>query len=363
MKLGNTVKSNFLHIVYMTLFWLFACYFFAFLRNFGLFRVSESGLVVRVVLRPWGLIMTEATVASIILGVSYGFLDIILNRETFRKRPYGFIILMKGVTYFLISVMVIGVAIIILIILTMGLRSLSTVEFEALMPTRTVLVILSYILVCSFLINSFNQINQKFGPGVFYKLLLGKYYHPKEEEKIFMFIDMKSSTTYAERLGHVRFSEVIQDCFFDLTDVVRRYKANIYKYVGDEVILFWELNDGLENANCIKTFYGFQDAIYEKSDYYQEKYDFVPEFKAGINVGLITVAEVGEIKKEIEHHGDVLNTAARIQDLCNKYNKKLLASELIVEKLDRDSKLNIDFQGSILLRGKEQGVKIYSIEM
>ena len=205
--------------------------------------------------------------------------------------------------------------------------------------------------------------NKKFGPGVFSKLLLGKYYHPKEEEKIFMFIDMKSSTTYAERLGHIKFSEVIQDCFFDLTDVVRNHLANIYKYVGDDVILFWELNDGLEDANCVKTFYEFQNAIYKKSDYYQGKYQFVPEFKAAINVGFVTVAEVGEIKKEIEHHGDVLNTAARIQGLCNKYAKKLLASESLVERLNKNSGLDIKFQGSILLKGKEQEVKIYSIEL
>jgi len=40
-----------------------------------------------------------------------------------------------------------------------------------------------------------------------------------------------------------------------------------------------------------------------------------------------------------------------------------LASESIVEKLDKGSKLRIESQGSILLRGKEQEVKIYSIEM
>jgi adenylate cyclase len=363
MELTNNLKSNLLHIFYMFLFWLFACYFFVFLRNFGLFTVDERGLVVPVLLRPWRVTIPMATVAAIVLGVTYGFLDIILNRETFRKRPYGFIILLKGITYFLISVIVIAVALTILIILTKGFDSVSIAQFKALIRPQAVLVVLTYILVCSFLLSSFNQINQKFGPGVFYKLLLGKYYRPKEEEKIFMFIDMKSSTTYAERLGHIKFSEVIQDCFFDLTDVVRRYKANIYKYVGDEVILFWDLNDGLEEANCVKTFFDFQGAINKKSDYYQEKYYFVPEFKAGINVGFVTVAEIGEIKKEIEHHGDVLNTAARIQSLCNDYNKKLLASEPIVERLDKDSKLNIELQGSILLKGKEQEVKIYSIEI
>lgn len=174
------------------------------------------------------------------------------------------------------------------------------------------------------MINSFNQVNEKFGPCIFYKLLIGKYHRPKEEEKIFMFIDMKSSTAYAERLGHIKFSELIQGCFFYLTDVVRRFKAQVYKYVGDEVILFCELKEGLENANRIKTFFGFQGAICKKGYYYNQKYNFIPEFKAGMNVGFVTVAEVGEIKKEIENDGDVFSTAARIQSVCNDYNRKLL---------------------------------------
>ena len=43
-----------------------------------------------------------------------------------------------------------------------------------------------------------------------------------------------------------------------------------------------------------------------------KKYRMVPEFKAGVNSGHVTVAEVGELKKEPAYQGDVLITAARI---------------------------------------------------
>ncbi|MHA1992727.1 MAG: hypothetical protein ACW98A_17360 [Candidatus Hodarchaeales archaeon] len=62
--------------------------------------------------------------------------------------------------------------------------------------------------------------------------ILGKYHHPKEEKRTFMFMDLKSSTTYAEKLGHIEYNKLIQDCFFDLTDVVAENNANIYQYVG-----------------------------------------------------------------------------------------------------------------------------------
>lgn len=49
-----------------------------------------------------------------------------------------------------------------------------------------------------------------------------------------------------------------------------------------------------------------------------------PEFKAGLSLGLVTVAEVGELKTEFAYHGDVLNTAARIEGYCIEFNKPLL---------------------------------------
>ena len=57
-------------------------------------------------------------------------------------------------------------------------------------------------------------------------------YELLEEKRIFMFLDLRSSTFIAEKLGHKLYSEFIQDCFLDL-EVVRRHKAEIYQYVGD----------------------------------------------------------------------------------------------------------------------------------
>lgn len=39
------------------------------------------------------------------------------------------------------------------------------------------------------------QVNDKYGPGTFTAFLMGKYFRPKREERIFMFLDLRSSTT------------------------------------------------------------------------------------------------------------------------------------------------------------------------
>jgi len=176
-----------------------------------------------------------------------------------------------------------------------------------------------------------------------------------------MFMDMKSSTTIAEKLGHIQVSRLIQDCFTDLA-IVKDYKAEVYQYVGDEVVISWSMAKGLEKLNCIRAYFKFQNLLELRSDFYKTKYGFVPYFKAGLNVGDVTIAEVGQIKREIAFHGDTLNTASRIQGKCNEYKKSLLLSQQIKELIEDNEELQINLVGEIMLRGKAQPLNIYSID-
>lgn len=98
-----------------------------------------------------------------------------------------------------------------------------------------------------------------------------------------------------------------------------------------------------------------------KSEYYLNNYSIIPIFKAGLNVSEVTVAKAGEIKKELACHGDVLNTAARIESLCNNYHKSLLISESIKIELERQKGFCFDFIDYVRLKGKEQSINIYDV--
>jgi adenylate cyclase len=78
-------------------------------------------------------------------------------------------------------------------------------------------------------------------------------------------------------------------------------------------------------------------------------------------IGKITVAEVGEIKTEIAYHGDVLNTASRIQNLCNQFDKRLLVSESLVERLNEEHRALASLVTELELKGKETKTKIFSL--
>lgn len=177
-----------------------------------------------------------------------------------------------------------------------------------------------------------------------------------------MFIDLKSSTTIAEELGNVRYSKFIQDCFYDLNDIFPKYDARVYQYVGDEAVLTWHPQKGLLKQKCIQCFEAFSERLAEKRDYYISTYGHAPEFKAGAHAGPIVITEVGIVKKELAYHGDVINTTARIQSMCNTFDQKLLISQELLDKLPEKDKLKYAFQSKLQLRGKQEETAIYSIK-
>jgi adenylate cyclase len=293
-----------------------------------------------------------------------GSLEVLLLGKLLRKKPLGISLLTKTIIYitFILFFTSAGTFYLYSYEIAKPMFSSEVIQlyFSYYLSARVFSVIIFWGVACMFALFIL-QINEKFGQGVLINFLLGRYHRPKEDKRIFMFMDLKSSTTYAEKLGHIKYSQLIQDCFFDLTDIVLLYEAKIYQYVGDEVVLSWDVDKGINHQNCLKTFFAYDSLLQSKSAYYKNKYGVVPEFKAGLNLGAVTVAEVGEIKKELAYHGDVLNTAARIQSTCNEYKKKLLISEQIKTYFEKQMTYGFEFLGDVKLRGKEESVNIYAV--
>ncbi|MBO0321602.1 adenylate/guanylate cyclase domain-containing protein [Muricauda sp. CAU 1633] len=217
-----------------------------------------------------------------------------------------------------------------------------------------------YVLSVDVFLTFLRQINLMLGEGNLKKLVQGKFLVPREEERIFMFLDLQSSTQLAEQLGHVNYSLLIQDCFNDLGNAIANNPAEIYQYVGDEAVLTWSLMSGIKNENGLKSFFNFKMTLEKKRDYYEKKYGVLPFFKAGMHSGMVTVTEVGKYKKEIAYHGDTLNTAARIQGQCNVLESELLISEILADNFNSDA-YTFTAMGSISLKGKEEKVALFAV--
>lgn len=291
-----------------------------------------------------------------LLGIVFGFTQMSFERLYNKRTPLLKLFLIQFSMSMGVLLIVTIVAFLVFILL-LDIRDINLIQFILNPP---IFVFYGYVILVNILISVFRQVSLMLGAGTLKKLIKGEFYHPREEERIFMFLDLKSSTTMAEELGHFKYSRMIQDCFDDLA-VVTHTEAEIYQYVGDEAVLTWHSAQGLKEENCIRAFYHFKERIEARSDHYISNYGQKPFFKAGLNVGKVTVAEVGKLKKEIAYHGDTINTAARIQGKCNEFGSELLISQQLKDALGASQTFDTKLMGDIPLKGKAEHVAIYAV--
>lgn len=184
----------------------------------------------------------------------------------------------------------------------------------------------------------------------------------KEAHRIFMFLDLKSSTVLAEQLGHVQYFELLNDFFGDISQPVLDHDGEIYQYVGDEVVISWPLIDPESNKKSIDCFFAISDAIESQSTHYLQTYGVIPQFKAGVHCGVVSVGSMDRIKQAEVYTGEVLHIASRLEGLCNRYQSRLLISEDMLLELPQTDKLLASSIGTIHLRGKQAPVNLYAID-
>jgi len=302
-------------------------------------------------------------VTGLIMGMLSGILEISYFSKRFIKRSFTAKVIFKSIVYLIVFT--------IFLIIIMLINALSAHDHHSFgnlsspawtfFTTYSIIGILLYIASIVVITQFYAELKESIGLGTLNNFFLGTYHHPIVEERIFMFVDMKSSTTIAENLGHVKYFEMLKEYFFDLSAAVIDHSGAIYQYAGDEMIITWKLKDGLKKNYSIDCFFAMKRALEVQADKYIAKFGLLPGFKAGMHYGMVAAGEIGTLKKEIIFTGDVLNTSARIQGLCNNFSADFLVSEDLVKLLHLPAIYTITSVGETLLKGRSKPMELFAV--
>jgi len=301
----------------------------------------------------------EMAVASSIMG--FVGISLILCFEKLVKRSY--LIKLNFIWVWLISALgdsLIFFLVMVATITTMGLENEETSVF-LMIQRPDFLMGLGIFGVMALIVQFILQINTLIGQGVLLKIFLGQYHKPRETERFFLFLDLKSSTSIAEKIGHLKFLSLLNDFFYDLSEAVVLSRGEIYKYVGDEAIVVWDRKKGIQNSNPLFCFFSLEEQVRKRKDYYLKTYSLVPQFKARLHFGKVVVGELGNHRKEIAFLGDAVNTTARIEGECNRLKADLLVSGQALEQFDLPSVLTSQNLGKVSLRGRVEEIELFSL--
>ncbi len=288
---------------------------------------------------------TIAFTSSIIVGLDRIFRMIFLRRINF-----------------LVIQLIRLIVITILVLLILGIFHYLREGHFILMPEHINIFFdfLGYSSIISLFISLLVIFNRMIGYGIVVKYMSGKYHKPKEEERIFMFLDLKASTTIAEQLGNKRYFSLVNDVLFDITNIIIENDGEIYKYVGDAIIITWTVKKGTKNNNCLHVYFEIDEKLKKRAKKYIDKYGVQPELKAGVHVGKVIVGELGDFRSEIAYMGDVVNTASRIQVECNALDVNILFSGELNAILEQPTILIINKVATLQLRGRHTVTQLYN---
>jgi adenylate cyclase len=307
---------------------------------------------------------------SILFGPLVGLAETALYPSLFSRYSFPILMLIKTLVNLLIVVFIL---LLLIYIVDPGFLSRTTylaAQFHSVIggqktdlpPTQWQFIgriVLMSLVICG-QVTFVHQMIQKMGRKVFWSFVRGKYHQPREEDRIFMFLDLKGATTIAEQLGHIRFSHLLADCFADFTLPLLETEGEVYQYVGDQVVITWPTLVGIHAANCLVCFDKINQSIDRRKDYYLEQYGAIPLFKAGLHCGKVITRQVGELKSEVVYHGDVLNTAARLEGQCNALGQRLLLSGDLYKLLQGVISYDFTFLATMQLRGKQNSLAVYT---
>ena len=302
---------------------------------------------------PW----QGGVVVGFVGGFAVGVVELFLVRQRLARLRFLPYLAVKAL---LLSVVMYS-AFVVLNLLDVVIDGIAWSEYGRALTDEAAMVGLGEALVVFTFLLFVVELDRRLGPGVLTGLLLGRYHRPRREERVFMFLDLKGSTGIAERMEAGRYVEFLRETFGGMSEAILESNAEIYQYVGDEVVLTWRMRDGVEEANCLRAFFRIDAQLKRRQEDFRRSFGVCPEFKAGVHAGEVVAAQIGDLKRETSYSGDVLSSAARIQGLCGELGFRLLASQKVISRVHLGSEYEIESLGAVSLRGRAEEVTLFGV--
>ena len=235
------------------------------------------------------------------------------------------------------------------VLLWMSGHAMGPLDEAAIPPARVLL----YSLVASAILVSVIRVRDLIGSQIFLSLLVGRYHKPVREERVFLFVDVVGSTRFAETHGDLRAQEFLGAFFAALADPVRGHGGSMDDYVGDLALITWPLARGIRKARCVACVFAIQDAIAKNAAAWEDRFGFVPHFRAALHGGPVVTAEVGVDRHKIAYFGDTVNATARLEALCRELDTPVLISTDLLDRIPAlPSGVRVERLGEYAVRGR-----------
>jgi adenylate cyclase len=219
-----------------------------------------------------------------------------------------------------------------------------------------------YSAVLSVVMNLVFGIANLIGPRALLNFITGRYHAPVEENRFVLFVDIAGSTGLAEQLGGIGIHRFLDRTFRLLTVAVVDYRGEVLNYVGDEVIVTWPEGSGAIDCRPLRCFAAMRDELSRASNELEREFGAAPRIRGSLHFGPVIVGEIGDIKRAIVFNGDVMNTAARLEELSRNVEGGFLASRAAMARFNSAPPFAVRDLGQLPIRGRADGIDVVGLD-
>jgi adenylate cyclase len=192
--------------------------------------------------------------------------------------------------------------------------------------------------------------------------LTGRYHAPVEENRFVLFVDIAGSTGLAESLGGLAIHRLLDRTFRLLTLSVVDYRGEVLNYVGDEVIVTWPEREGAVDCRPLRCFLAMRDGLARAAGQFEREFSVVPRIRGSLHFGPVIIGEIGDVKRATVFNGDVMNTAARLEEPSRQVDGGFLASRAAMQRFSSAPPFAMRDLGRLPIRGRADGIDVVSID-
>jgi adenylate cyclase len=205
------------------------------------------------------------------------------------------------------------------------------------------------------------QLSRIVGERTLRDIVFGRYHRPRTEERFFLFVDIAGSTPLAERIGPAAVHRFLGRVFRVASAPIDDHGGEIYQYVGDEIVITWTVSEGRKRARPLGCFFATEQALERATPEFEREFGAVPRLHAALHAGPVIAGEVGESRRAIVFHGDVMNTTSRLEQAARDVERQFLVSGDALDRLEGLEAHALEDLGRQRLRGRAASVHVYAV--
>ncbi|MGF1454778.1 MAG: adenylate/guanylate cyclase domain-containing protein [Alphaproteobacteria bacterium] len=273
-------------------------------------------------------------------------------------RPFIIFLLVKATGYVVLAMLALGVS----SFLMGALPFAPAFSADAFTAGSTSVRDILFSLAISVVFTLTFSLNDLLGRGVLLNFLLGRYHRPREEDRIFLLIDLVGSTKAAEQLGNLRYHSFLNRFIQTVSPAILEQGGRIHAYVGDEIIAEWPAASGMRRGRCLRAVRDALELTRSCAPAFERDFGLAPRFRAILHMGPVVVGEMGGAKREIVFLGGTLNTASRMEAHAKAINETVVASRDLVEVLPVPPEARIRPLGDATLKDVARPVPLVAVD-